>query len=148
MVLSIGELVLGAAVVLWAAALSWIDIRQRRLPNALTVPGAVTILVLAAANGHGRSALLGAAGLFLAYLLVHLAMPAAMGAGDVKLAVATGALTGAFGAPVWIVAALGAPLVTAVVGMLLALGSRAKTVPHGPAMCLASLAPICADWVW
>ncbi len=36
-----------------------------------------------------------------------------MGAGDVKLAIGIGALTGAFGVDVWALAALGAPLLTA-----------------------------------
>ena len=58
-------------------------------------------------------ALVGAAALFGAYLVVHLLSPAAMGAGDVKLAVGVGALTGAFGMDVWALAALAAPLLTA-----------------------------------
>ena len=47
------------------------------------------------------------------YLLVHLVAPAAMGAGDVKLAIGLGALTGCFGVDVWLLAALAAPLLTA-----------------------------------
>ena len=43
-----------------------------------------------------------AAALMLLYLGVHLVAPAGMGAGDVKLAIGLGALTGAFGADVWI----------------------------------------------
>jgi leader peptidase (prepilin peptidase) / N-methyltransferase len=37
----------GGTVVLivWMLALSVYDIRQRRLPNALTLPGAVTVLL-------------------------------------------------------------------------------------------------------
>ncbi len=73
------------------------------------------------------------------YLVVHLAAPAALGAGDVKLALGCGGLTGAFGADVWVLAALGAPLLTAVLGLLVAVRGGA-TVPHGPSMCAASLA--------
>ena len=36
-----------------------------------------------------------------------------MGAGDVKLALGLGALTGAFGPDVWLLGALGAPVLTA-----------------------------------
>ena len=54
----------------------------------------------------------------LATLLVHLLSPAAMGAGDVKLALGLGALAGAFGVDAWVLAALGAPLLTAVWGLL------------------------------
>ncbi|MFM9034850.1 MAG: prepilin peptidase [Mycobacterium sp.] len=124
------------AVVVWAAALSIADLRRHRLPNALTVPGAVAILVGWAMCGRGPAAVLGALALGGLYLAVHLADPAGLGGGDVKLAVGLGALTGALGAPVWLLAALGAPLLTAA-GCLL--GGRGGTVPHGPSMLLASL---------
>ena len=73
------------------------------------------------------------------YLLVHLVAPAAMGAGDVKLAIGVGGLTGCFGLPVWFLAALAAPLLTALWGMVvLARGDGTTGVPHGPSMCLAT----------
>jgi leader peptidase (prepilin peptidase)/N-methyltransferase len=124
----------GAVVLLWMCALSCYDVRQRRLPNVLTLPGAAVILLGAAATGHGPPALAGAAALSGTYLLVHLPVPAAMGAGDVKLAIGLGGLAGCFGAPVWFLAALGAPLLTALVGAV----RGARTLPHGPAMCLAT----------
>ena len=127
------------AVFCWTAALSVADWRERRLPNALTLPGAAVILIGAAAAGRGLPALLGGLGLTGLYLAVHLAAPRAMGAGDVKLALGLGALTGAFGTGVWALAALGAPLLTAVAGLA---GRRGGPVPHGPAMCLASLAAV------
>jgi leader peptidase (prepilin peptidase)/N-methyltransferase len=73
------------------------------------------------------------------YLLVHVAAPAAMGAGDVKLALGLGALTGYFGGDVWFLAAIGAPLLTVVIGIVARLGWSAMTVPHGPSMCAASV---------
>ena len=84
-----------AAVVIWAAALSAVDLRWRRLPNPLTLSGAVLITVGAAVCGRGQAAVLGAGALGGLYLAVHLADPAALGGGDVKLALALGALTGA-----------------------------------------------------
>ena len=55
--------------------LSVYDIRQRRLPNALTLPGAA--VVLAARLAGARSArVLGAAALTVLYLGVHLVAPA------------------------------------------------------------------------
>ncbi|MDI3315121.1 MAG: A24 family peptidase [Mycobacterium sp.] len=131
-----------AAVVLWMVVLGGYDLRQRRLPNWLTLPGAGVILVGAAAGGHGPPALAGAAALALIYLPVHLAAPAAMGAGDVKLALGLGALTGCFGAAVWFLAALGAPLLTALIGVVATLRGSGPTVPHGPSMCLASLGAV------
>jgi leader peptidase (prepilin peptidase)/N-methyltransferase len=128
------------AVLVWFAVLSCYDIRQRRLPNALTLPGAAAVLLACAVAGRVVPALAGAAALAGLYLLVHLAAPAAMGAGDVKLAIGVGGLTGCLGVDVWFLAALAAPLLTALLG----LGMGAVTtggvgaVPHGPSMCLAS----------
>lgn len=129
-------------VLAWLAVLSVYDVRQRRLPNALTLPGAGLILVAAVSAGRGWSAVAGATALCAVYLLVHLAAPAAMGAGDVKLAIGLGALTGCFGVDVWLLAALGAPLLTAVCGVFVKVATGDSTVPHGPSMCLASAAAV------
>ena len=131
-----------AVALLWMAALTVYDVRQRRLPNWLTLPGFAVIMLVAAGAGHARAAAAGAALLAAVYLLVHLAAPAAMGAGDVKLALGLGALTGCFGGDVWFLAAIGAPLLTAVIGIVAWLGWSAMTVPHGPSMCLASAAAL------
>jgi leader peptidase (prepilin peptidase)/N-methyltransferase len=133
---------LTAAVLLWMVALTGYDIRLRRLPNRLTLPGFAAVMLVAAGSGHGLGAALGAAALTMVYLLVHLLAPTAMGAGDVKLALGLGALTGCFGADVWLLAAIAAPLLTAVVGTVARLGWAAKTVAHGPSMCLASAAAL------
>lgn len=131
----VGRIAVGIAVLGWMVALSVIDIRHRRLPNVLTLPGVVVILVVATAGGRGVPAVLGSAALGGVYLVVHLVAPTAMGAGDVKLALGLGALTGALGAQVWVLSALAAPVVTIVWAVL----ARARTVPHGPSMCLATL---------
>jgi leader peptidase (prepilin peptidase)/N-methyltransferase len=142
----------GAAVVLivWMLALSGYDIRQRRLPNALTLPGAAVVLVVATVAGRGWPAAVGAAALAVVYLAVHVAMPAGLGAGDVKLALGVGALTGAFGVDAWVLAALTAPLLTALWGVAVVVAGRiaavrdgqAAAVPHGPSMCLSALAAV------
>jgi leader peptidase (prepilin peptidase)/N-methyltransferase len=132
--------VAGACVLAWLTALSVFDIRERRLPNWLTLPGAVVVLAVAAAAGRGVPAVLGAVGLAGLYLVVHLVAPAAMGAGDVKLAVGVGALTGAFGYDVWVLAAVGAPLLTALWALVALSRRSSSTVPHGPSMCIATLA--------
>lgn len=128
----------GTGVLAWWTVLCGYDVRYRRLPNWLTLPGAAVILLGAAAAGRGGPALGGAAALFAVYAVVHLATPAAMGAGDVKLALGTGALTGAFGPDVWVLAALAAPLLTAVCAVGVLTLRTGRTVPHGPSMCLAS----------
>jgi leader peptidase (prepilin peptidase) / N-methyltransferase len=137
-----GAGVAGALVLAWLAALSVYDLRERRLPNWLTLPGAIVILAGSAVAGRGLPAVLGAVGLFGAYLVVHLIAPAAMGAGDVKLAIGVGALTGAFGVDVWALAAIGAPLLTAVWAVVTAVRRSGSTVPHGPSMCAAAAAAV------
>ncbi|WP_409426321.1 prepilin peptidase [Mycobacterium sp. SMC-11] len=132
------EVVAAGSVLAWLTLLSGYDIRQRRLPNWLTLPAAVLVPGVAAAVGRGPAALAGAAALTGVYLAVHLIAPAGLGAGDVKLAVALGALTGSFGADVWLLAALAAPLLTGLWGLSVAMAGRGRTVPHGPSMCLAS----------
>ncbi len=135
------RMLIGAAL-LWMAVLSGYDIRQRRLPNRLTLPGCAMVTLAAAVAGQGRAALAGAVALAAVYLVVHLLAPAAMGAGDVKLALGTGALTACFGPGAWMLAAIGAPLLTVAIGVAARLGWSAATVPHGPSMCAASAAAI------
>jgi leader peptidase (prepilin peptidase)/N-methyltransferase len=122
------------AVVLmgWLVVLSVFDIRQRRLPNALTLPGFVVILLAAHQDGRLAAALVGAAALAGVYLVGFLL--GGMGAGDVKLALGLGAVTGAGGVEAWVVAALGAPVLTVLLGLV----ARRRVVPHGPSMCLAT----------
>jgi leader peptidase (prepilin peptidase) / N-methyltransferase len=135
-----GAAIAGAGALAWLVALSAYDIRERRLPNYLTLPGAAAVLILAVVAGRGVPALLGGAALFAVYLVVHLAAPAVMGAGDVKLALGVGTLTGSFGIDVWSLSALGAPLLTTGLILVAVLCRARSTVPHGPSMCLAAVA--------
>lgn len=126
----------------WLVVLSLYDIRARRLPNWLTVPGAIVVLVTAVAVDRGGPAAMGAAALAGLYLVVHLAAPAGMGAGDVKLAVGVGGLTGAFGYEVWVLAAVAAPIFTAVIAGVFVVRNSKTSVPHGPSMCVAAAAAV------
>ena len=126
----------------WLVTLTVYDIRERRLPNWLTVPGALAILAVAAAMGRGVPALMGALGLAGVYLVVHLMSPASMGAGDVKLAVGVGGLTGAYGLDVWALAAIVAPLLTVMWAAAAVCRRSGSAVPHGPSMCVATLAAV------
>ncbi|MFL6085098.1 MAG: prepilin peptidase [Mycobacterium sp.] len=134
-----GAGVAGVGVLVWLGVLSIYDIRERRLPNLLTMPGAAVVLTTAAVYGRGGPAVLGAVALFVVYAVVHLVSPAAMGAGDVKLAIGIGALTGTFGGDVWLLAALGAPLLTAGWAVVAMVRRSGRTVAHGPSMCLAAV---------
>src|SRR5258708_3408727 len=97
----------------WWAVLSVIDMQQRRLPNVLTGWGALIVLGYALFTTQFTAAVVGAALLVVPYLLVHLAVPAAFGAGDVKLAVGLGATAALGGAQAWVWAAVAAPVLTA-----------------------------------
>ncbi len=137
-----GAGVAGVFASAWLVLLSLYDIRERRLPNWLTMPGALAILAVAAVAGRGVPALSGAIGLAGLYLVIHLVSPASMGAGDVKLAAGVGGLTGAFGFDVWALAAVTAPLLTAAVAVVCVVRRSESAVPHGPSMCLATLAAV------
>ncbi|WP_138996739.1 prepilin peptidase [Rhodococcus zopfii] len=134
-----------AALVWWCVCLSAVDLLVRRLPNVLTVPGAVAVVALAAGAGSGRAALAGAGLLAGPMLLAHLASPRSLGAGDVKLAVGVGAAAGVAGPVAWLLVAAGPPLLTATAGLLMRVGQRWRPragpglVPHGPSMCAVTV---------
>ncbi|MBA0044724.1 A24 family peptidase [Mycobacterium sp. NPDC050853] len=128
----------GVMVLCWMTALSYFDIRYRRLPNWLTLSAAAVVVVVAMLD-RNPTMVVGAVALTGLYLIAHLLSPRAMGAGDVKLAFGTGGLSGAFGLDAWFLAAIGAPLLTGLIGLvLMTIGRRKTSVPHGPSMCLAT----------
>lgn len=84
-----------AGAVLLAVIAGWTDLRSRRIPNWLTVPGLLVGLGVNSALGGWsglKTSLLGA-GLGLA-LLLPFVLVRSLGAGDWKLAGALGAFTG------------------------------------------------------
>lgn len=133
-----GAVVAVIGVTCWLIVLSYFDIRQRRLPNVLTLPGAAVVLSGAALTGDGVAAAVGAGAMFALYAVVHVVAPHAMGAGDVKLSIGLGALTGAFGPDVWVSAALGASVLTALLGSVQLVRGDRTPLPHGPSMCVAA----------
>lgn len=81
-----------------AGIAAYFDIRYRRIPNALSAAGAVAGLAVNLYLSGWRGLALSAAGLALGfgvYLILYLAH--AMGAGDVKLMAALGAIAGPAG---------------------------------------------------
>lgn len=127
-----------------------VDLLRRRLPDALTLPAVPSALLLVTPLGPACvvRAIAGAAVLFGAHLLLRVAVPAAMGAGDVKLAASLGAALGAVSFPAlvaWAVLAAALTACAVAATALLAHPGRvraarpwpATAVPHGPAMLAA-----------
>lgn len=83
-----------AALAAMLLAAMWVDTATRRIPNTLVLSGALTAIGLSLApQGIGlTSALAGGMVGFLAFLALYLL--GALGAGDVKLAAATGLFVG------------------------------------------------------
>jgi len=98
-------------VLLWCAAIAWSDWQLRRIPNSLVAAGFTVALLGLVFQGQtlfgiGPSqSLFGAAIGLLVFLPLY--MLKIMGAGDVKLFAAIGALCGPWGLlPVWLIASL------------------------------------------
>jgi leader peptidase (prepilin peptidase) / N-methyltransferase len=141
-------LVLAAALV----ALSVIDLRTFRLPNRIVFPltgASVVLLGLAALAGGDADAfvraLLGGAAGFGFFFVLHVASPASMGFGDVKLSFTLGLFLGWLG---WGYVFLGlflGFLYGAVIGVALIalrLRSRKDHVPFGPFLAAGTMTAI------
>lgn len=131
--LGLGWLGVAAAVV---------DLRHRRLPDALTLPALPLALALLLPLGTGAvvQGAAGAAVAVAAHAAVHLAVPRAMGAGDVKLAAPIGAVLAASSWSALVLAAALAALFTGVAAAVGLVGGRlhrGATLPHGPSMLVA-----------
>jgi leader peptidase (prepilin peptidase)/N-methyltransferase len=117
-----------------AVAAGAVDLLRRRLPDALTLPALPGVLVLAGPLGLaavGRAAG-GAAVLAGGYLAVRLIAPAAVGAGDVKLAAPVGAALAVVSWPAVLVGALGASVLTLLMPAAVRAWSAVGSVLAGP----------------
>ncbi|WP_016907699.1 prepilin peptidase [Streptomyces xiaopingdaonensis] len=132
--------------------LASVDRETRRLPDVLTLPLALltaTALACAAlfprAGGDWRTALLGGAALAFAYGAIHFANPAALGYGDVKLALALGVALGWYGWGALLLGALLGWLPAGVWGAVLLLTrrrSRQADIALGPSLLCGALATV------
>lgn len=137
------------ALTWFAVLLTVVDLRHRRLPDALTLPAYPVLgaaLLVAAGHGGWRLAVGAAvgAGLYLTvHLAAHLLAPASLGAGDVKLSGSLGAVLGAVGLPALVVATVLAAVVTVALRWCSPrrLARRWRDgVPHGPGLLAATCA--------
>ncbi len=130
-------------------SLAMIDRDVGRLPNAIVYPSypvLALLLGIAALAQRDPAALLraavGAAALFLLYLVVAYVYPAGMGFGDVKLAGLVGGVLGFMSYPVLAVGAFAAFFIGSIIGILEILSGRRKkgsTIAFGPFMIIGAL---------
>lgn len=141
------------AAYLWlalaAVALILVDLDQQRLPNRIVYPtylaGLVLLGVATLVDGTGHRylrALVAMAALYVLFLLLALAVPSALGFGDVKLAGLLGLYLGYLGGGVLLVGmAIGILLgALAAVGLLLARRAHWRgELAYGPALLTGAL---------
>jgi leader peptidase (prepilin peptidase) / N-methyltransferase len=129
-------------------ALSFIDIEHHKLPNVIVLPSYIVGIVLLGSAalmvgdfGQLARAGIGMAAMGIAYLLIALVKPGAMGLGDVKLAGVLGLFLGFNGWGALIVGSLAAFFLGGVYGLvLIALRktTRKSGIPFGPWMALGA----------
>jgi leader peptidase (prepilin peptidase)/N-methyltransferase len=136
--------------------LAFIDARQHRLPDAVTLPSyPASLLLLGAAalfvpGGPGRfvHALIGMAVAVAFFALLLLLSPAGIGLGDVKLAGPLGAYLGWLGAAAFMTGLLTAWLLAALtaVGLLLTgRATRKSEIPFGPFLVAGTIGAVLAS---
>ena len=123
--------------------IAWIDLRTHRIPNRLSAALALGLIFtsllsnfsLTSLSHPAESALL----LSGALLLLYLAIPGSIGAGDIKLAFSVGWFS--YRSPALITLAIAAILGLAY-GLLVAArsGARSRYIPFAPFLLLAGLA--------
>ena len=131
-----------------AVLLAVIDVQHRLLPDRVVLPSigiGVVLLALAALLDHSWPALLravlGAAVLFLVFLVLALISPSGLGMGDVKLAALLGLYLGWLGWAAVAGGAVAAFVVQAVLALVLLLSRRVGLrgeLPFGPALLLGT----------
>jgi len=140
--------VASALSLLWLAgasiALTVIDLRTHRLPNAIVYPTVVVAAAAAALVAFGEGdlevlarALAGGGILFAFYLILGLLWKGGMGLGDIKLAAAVGVYLGTIGWGALVVGAFAAFVLGGVLSVILLVTkvvSRTSGIPFGPWM--------------
>ncbi|MGZ8179755.1 A24 family peptidase [Williamsia sp. SKLECPSW1] len=125
-------LVVAAPILTWLLVLVGHDLRDRRLPNSLTVPGVLAVAAMAPTHPTAAAAVGVTA---VPYVVATLT--GGCGAGDLKLAVIVGALAGDVLRAVVVV--LLASVLTLVAAAVAAARGGPTTVAHGPALAAAVL---------
>jgi leader peptidase (prepilin peptidase)/N-methyltransferase len=138
----------GAGLAPVVALASAIDLRRHRLPDRLTMPSAAGLAVLAAVAALVERdaaiavrAAVGAVVFAGLLLVVHLASPAGMGFGDVKLGVPLGLAVGATSVAAVLVALVAGTAIGAVAGLAVLARHRDRrhAFAFGPYLCAGAV---------
>ncbi len=135
-------------------ALAAIDLERLILPKRVVYPGllAVTLLLVGAALVDGSWSRLGVAagcavGWFVVFFVINLAVPRALGFGDVRLAPLLGVTLGWFGWRYAVVGFFGANVVGLLVGLALIVAGRmhrGQPIPYGVFLAVGTVATVLA----
>jgi leader peptidase (prepilin peptidase)/N-methyltransferase len=141
---SLGAVLLTAAFGAAMAYVALVDLRSRRIPNAVTVPGMLLAIALAGSEGTDAmtSALLGAGLALLLTGAMYALARGQFGMGDVKLAGLGGAVLGLPVVPAFLVVASLLASVAAIV-VLLRGQDRHATIAYGPYIAAAGVIFCC-----
>jgi leader peptidase (prepilin peptidase)/N-methyltransferase len=139
-----GRSLVGAFFVASLAVLSAIDIAERRLPNRIVLPSAAAVLAAQTTLFPDRAlewtlAAVGASLFLLVPLLVH---PAAIGMGDVKLALLLGAALGSAVITAFVLAFVAAAVYAIVLLARHGLVARRRTLALGPFLAFGGIAAL------
>lgn len=120
--------------------IAYLDLKQRRIPNALIYPAVVVMLLfhLLVRLQSPLATLLGGGLAFLMFALVAWLRPGDLGGGDIKLATLLG-ITFGFPVVLWaLLLGVGSGAVVAV-GMIVGGRGRKTHIPYGPFLCLGAI---------
>ena len=137
-----GDVVALALLAAIAAPVSVIDVRMRRIPDAIVVPALVTVALVRGVVGTGgwASVLIWACAAGAVLFVPAVIRPDGMGMGDVKLAALIGACLGAAALAAVLIALIAGALGGAAHALRRGLRVRDATIPFGPFLVDAALA--------
>lgn len=146
------DLAVTALALALTLAAATVDMLERRLPDALTVPAAAAAIgglsVVALGSGGSPISSLAGAAIFGAVLLILGFLTGGVGLGDSKLALGVGAILGWQGWPIWFAGVLAGLLILIAADLVLRVRERGlrerldRSLPYGPAMVAGAVAAL------
>jgi prepilin signal peptidase PulO-like enzyme (type II secretory pathway) len=135
------EAVLAAAFVAVLAAISWVDLEERRVPNVLVLPATAVALLAQGLLPTDRflESVLAGLGAALFFFVAQLISRNSVGMGDVKLALLIGVVLGQDVVGALFVVSIAAALVGLVMMARDGAGARKRAIPFAPFLALGAV---------